>query len=98
MKAKQILLQIIFLHAVFFYATAQDSKVKFNLVERADGIPVKKITSITEDAQGYMWFAGEGEMGIYRYDGLRWTVFKHDHANPNSLSGNTGFSVCADKN
>ena len=41
-----------------------------------------RITSITQDRQGYMWFAGEG---LYRYDGYRFTTYRNEPLNPQSL-------------
>ena len=32
--------------------------LKFNLVKGSDGKPLGKITAITQDPHGYMWFLG----------------------------------------
>jgi signal transduction histidine kinase/ligand-binding sensor domain-containing protein len=74
--------------SVFFYSIhAQNTEIKFNLVEGDNGKPLGQINSITQDPNGYMWFSGQGKNCLYRYDGTRMIAFTHDSLNPNSLSG-----------
>ena len=82
---------------------AQENDLQFFLVEGPNGKPLGKIRNITQDPRGYMWFAGEdkgsessGVGCIYKFDGNRMTVFRHDSANPNSLGGVGVNSVFAD--
>ena len=82
---------------------AQENDLKFFLVEGPDGKPLGKIRNMTQDPRGYMWFAGEDKgseqsgLGcLYKFDGNRITVFRHDSANPNSLGGVGVNSVFAD--
>jgi two-component system sensor histidine kinase ChiS len=42
------------------------------------------ITSIAQDTQGFMWFGGAN--GLARYDGYNISIFRHDDADPNSIS------------
>jgi signal transduction histidine kinase/ligand-binding sensor domain-containing protein/DNA-binding response OmpR family regulator len=44
-----------------------------------------------------MWFAGESDKCIYRYDGTRLKVFRHDNLDSNSLGGVDVYQVYADK-
>jgi hypothetical protein len=46
---------------------------------------MEKITAMTQDPKGYMWFADEVARCLYRYDGFRTTSFRHDIKDPNSL-------------
>ncbi len=87
---------IIFLQFFLQYCAAQNNEIKFNLVEGPNGKPLGKIKNMTQDPNGYIWLAGEGEKCIYRYDGNRIITFRHDDANPNSLGGTSINSVYAE--
>ncbi len=52
------------------------------------------VLDIEQDQQGFLWFAGSD--GLYRYDGYRTTVFRHNPNEPNTLSGNWVQDVLAD--
>ncbi|MGK2861496.1 MAG: ligand-binding sensor domain-containing protein, partial [Chitinophagaceae bacterium] len=96
MKGKTFLTALILLQLITFSGFAQNTELRFNLVEGIGGKPLGKITSITQDPHGYMWFSGQDEHCLYRYDGVRMITFRHDDANPNSLGGNFVNSVYAD--
>lgn len=66
---------------------AQTQNIKFNLVEGAGETSLGKINSITQDPNGYMWFADMTKSCITRFDGYRMVSFRHDPLNANSLSG-----------
>jgi len=87
---------VFFLQLIFLLGTAQNIELKFNLVEGPNGKPLGKINAITQDPHGYMWFAGQDEKCLYRYDGNRMISFRHDDANPNSLGGTNLETVYAD--
>ncbi|RZA09487.1 MAG: hypothetical protein EOO68_00700, partial [Moraxellaceae bacterium] len=42
------------------------------------------ISSITQDTQGFMWFGGAN--GLARFDGYDIIIFRHDDADPSSIS------------
>ena len=96
MKIKITIAVIILLQVILQPGVAQNNELKFNLIEGPNGKPLGKIRNIVQDIHGYMWFSGEDEKCIYRYDGARFTVFRHDDANPNSLGGTNINSVYAD--
>ncbi len=97
MRITTIIAEIIFLPAIFIhYAAAQKDELRFNLVTGPHGKPLGKIRNITQDPHGYMWFSGEDERCIYRYDGIRLSVFRHDDSDSNSLAGTVVNSVYAD--
>ncbi|KIC92676.1 ligand-binding sensor domain-containing protein, partial [Flavihumibacter solisilvae] len=50
-------------------------------------ISIGKITGITQDPQGYMWFTDQDKGCITRFDGYSMVSFKHDPSNSNSLGG-----------
>ena len=77
---------IIFFQLLANYCAAQNNNLKFNLVEGNNGKPLGKINAITQDPNGYMWFASQGQNCIYRYDGNQFITYKHEDGRPNSLS------------
>jgi len=68
---------------------AQKNSILFSKVEGLQGKPIGKITGICQDPNGIMWFCGQGQKCLYRYDGTNLTSIKEDDRNPNSL----GFSA-----
>lgn len=45
------------------------------------------MSDITMDTQGFMWFGGNS--GLARFDGYKIVIYRHDGANPRSLSSNS---------
>src|SRR6478672_6841432 len=97
MKSSHCLYLFLILSAISIAGYSQNDDLKFNLVTGPNGKPLGKINAITQYPHGYMWFAGNGENCIYRYDGIRMTSFRHDEANPNSLGIDNPETIYADK-
>ena len=76
---------------------AQNNEIKFNLVTGNNGEPLGQINSITQDANGFMWFSGTHKGCLYRYDGNRMVSLEHDSLNKNSLGGIRPETVFADR-
>ncbi|QDK81578.1 hypothetical protein EXU85_24390 [Spirosoma sp. KCTC 42546] len=53
-----------------------------------------RLTTIAQDQQGYIWLGG---MGLYRFDGHRFTAYLHDPTNSNSLAGDKAEVVYCDR-
>ena len=87
---------ILLFQVIFHPAFAQNNELKFNLVEGPNGKPFGHIRNITQDPQGYIWLSAQVGKCIYRFDGNRYLIFRHDEANPNSLGGISINSVSAD--
>jgi ligand-binding sensor domain-containing protein len=96
MKFKIIIYAIILLPTIFQKGLAQNNDLRFTSINGVNGKPIGKIRNITQDVHGYMWFSGESEKCVYRYDGARIIAFRHDNANPNSLGGVGINSIYAD--
>lgn len=62
-------------------------ELNFQEVKGLYGRSLGKIRNITQDPYGYMWFSGEEEKCIYRYDGRNVTVFRKDNFDPNTMGG-----------
>ncbi len=60
MKRKNTITVFLFFQLLFLISAAQNNELKFNLVEGPNGKPLGKITAITQDPHGYMWFSGAG--------------------------------------
>jgi diguanylate cyclase (GGDEF)-like protein len=67
----------------------QDLRFRHLTVE--EGLPHATVLMVLQDQQGFMWFATAD--GLARYDGYDFIVFRHDPADPNSLSNNNVFAL-----
>jgi ligand-binding sensor domain-containing protein/signal transduction histidine kinase len=83
---------------VFFFTTilvqVSAQKIIFNKVIPSDGNSFTFVNGITQDIDGFMWFATK--RGIYTYDGTHMTTYKKSSLNSNSLAGNLAESIFAD--
>ena len=78
---------------------AQDSQYQFNQVNPPDSIPPHKVTGITQDPQGYMWFVHQRSNNPcqIRYDSYKMWRYSYNPADSNSLGGRNLEVVYADK-
>ena len=73
---------------------AQVQEMKIYHLSREAGLSQSTVNCIIRDSTGYMWFGTND--GLNRYNGYEFTHFKHDPANPNSISLGRVFSVFLD--
>lgn len=59
--------------------------VELRRLTTEDGLPQGLVRDILQDRQGYLWFSTKD--GLARSDGYTMTVFRHDDADTNSISG-----------
>jgi len=78
------------------FPKAQESAIKFNLVEGIGEISLGKITGITQDAYGYMWFSDQDKACITRYDGYTMHSYRYDPSDPGGLGGSYPETIYAD--
>lgn len=71
--------------------------VYFKPVLLPEGASLRMINGMTQDQQGYMWFAAY-ETGLHRYDGYRVLVYQNDPNDHRSLASNDLEAVYADRN
>jgi len=71
------------------------AELKFKHLTVSDGLSQSTVLSILQDSQGFMWFGTED--GLNKYDGYKFTVYKHDQNNPNTLSNNYIWSIHEDE-
>ncbi|HEY3858990.1 MAG TPA: diguanylate cyclase, partial [Gammaproteobacteria bacterium] len=68
-------------------STPPGSSLRFRHIRIEDGLAQSSVQAIVQDAQGYLWFGTQD--GLQRYDGYEFLTFRHDPADPTSLSDNT---------
>ena len=76
-------LSVLILVGLLFNGYAFSQDVKFTPVEPPKQTAWLGVTGITQDQQGYMWFATFN--GLYKYDGHNYTIYNHESSNRNSL-------------
>lgn len=71
------------------FVFAQTSTYKFERLSIKDGLSHSNVYTIIQDQAGYMWFGTQD--GLNKYDGYKFTIYRHEPSNPNSLTtGNFG--------
>jgi diguanylate cyclase (GGDEF)-like protein len=68
-----------------------NSSIQFERLTIDEGLSNNTVLAALQDSEGFMWF-GTAD-GLNRYDGRKITVFRHDDANPTSISGNSIYSM-----
>jgi signal transduction histidine kinase/ligand-binding sensor domain-containing protein len=69
--------------------------LRFRRLSTEDGLSQTHIVEISQDDQGFMWFASM--YGLNRYDGYKFKVFMNDPGKPNSLSGVHNYALFKDR-
>ncbi|PCK03381.1 MAG: hypothetical protein COA42_21200 [Alteromonadaceae bacterium] len=67
-------------------AGGEPSRLRFSTLDLQEFDVISFQTTALEDAQGFMWFGGNGGLG--RYDGYELKLFKNQPRDVNSLEGN----------
>ena len=60
--------------------------VRFGRLSVEQGLSHSTVTSILQDRYGFMWFGTQD--GLNKYDGNRFTVYRHDPENPHTIGDN----------
>ncbi len=74
---------------------AQNQPVKFERISLEQGLSQSSVQCILQDRKGFMWFGTED--GLNKYDGYRFTVYKNNPNDPNSLSNDAVNSIYEDQ-
>lgn len=69
--------------------------VKFTHINTGEGLSQSTVTCIIKDRYGFMWFGTED--GLNKYDGYRFTIYRKNLSDKNSLAGNTISALYEDK-
>lgn len=70
--------------------------IKFEHISIEDGLSQTVIECMLQDSAGFLWFGTQD--GLNRYDGRKFTVYRNDPENQNSLCYNHLRCICEDKN
>ncbi|WP_374951951.1 two-component regulator propeller domain-containing protein [Mucilaginibacter sp.] len=74
----------------------QNQSLKFEHLGKKEGLSQINVGSIIQDSRGFIWVATRD--GLNRYDGYNFTYYKHDAADPTSLSSSMIADIAEDKN
>ena len=75
-------------------ATAAPEPPAFQSIGVADGLPSSNLTSLALDREGYLWIGTRD--GLARFDGVGYTVYRHEPGRPGTLPGNFVQTVFVD--
>jgi signal transduction histidine kinase/ligand-binding sensor domain-containing protein len=79
-------LLLVLLQSLCFFGFAQQQNLHFDNITTNEGLSQSNVTCIQQDDRGFMWFGTRD--GLNKYDGYRFTVYKHEAHTKNSISNN----------
>jgi len=85
---------LFFLQAFSVLSFSQTGNLKFCHLSTSDGLSQNSVFSILKDYRGFMWFATDE--GLNKYDGYKFTVYKHDPGHKQSISSNAVSDIMED--
>src|SRR5688572_13836928 len=88
-------LLLLLLQVMAVLAFSQNNAPKFKRLSTDEGLSQGHVNAIYKDQKGFMWFATDE--GLNKYDGYRFTAYKHDPQNTASISNNYVFDMLEDK-
>jgi signal transduction histidine kinase/CheY-like chemotaxis protein/ligand-binding sensor domain-containing protein len=90
---KYLILTTFFLIAV--NAFSQNQSLKFEHIGTAEGLSQLNVNCIKQDRDGFIWVGTRD--GLNKYDGYKFTIYRNDPKNNNSLSANYVQDIAEDK-
>lgn len=84
--ANPFLLIFVLLLQLLFPATAEEASPKFRQLTIEDGLSQSAIYALTQDSQGFVWIGTKD--GLNKYDGYRFTIYKHNPFDSTTISNN----------
>ncbi len=79
---------VLFNLTLIVYGFSQNKLPDFVPLYGSPSITIGKISGITQDGYGYMWFADQGRRSLLRYDGYNWKEYKHNPLDSNTIGTN----------
>jgi ligand-binding sensor domain-containing protein len=77
-----------------FILLGQKVNIRFDHLGMDQGLSLSLVRCIHQDSQGFMWFGTQD--GLNKYDGYKFTTYRHDPEDITSLSDNSIYSICED--
>jgi len=92
---RKLNLLIVFMVLLVYCNFAQQVDLHFERISIENGLSQSSVNGFVQDSLGFVWI-GTWD-GLNKYDGYKFTVFKPDNRNPNSISGSQIFDLKLDK-
>jgi ligand-binding sensor domain-containing protein/signal transduction histidine kinase len=83
-----------FLQLLWQVSFSQQKSIKFDHLDINSGLSQNNIICILQDSRGFMWFGTRD--GLNKYDGYRFTIYKNDINDTESISNNFITSIVED--
>jgi ligand-binding sensor domain-containing protein len=80
-----------FLLCCVHFLFGQNEDFRFSSLGIKEGLSQSTVFSIFQDRKGFLWISTAD--GLNQFDGYKFTVYKNNHLDPNSLSDNWVFDV-----
>lgn len=93
MKSARYLL-LTWLLLFFIKAFTQTQRIKFEHLDIDKGLSNGNVLCVLKDSKGFMWFGTKD--GLNKYDGYRFTVYRNEYGNSNSIPDNYVNAVIED--
>lgn len=94
--ASSLIIMLALLLAMCFMASGQAGPLHFRHLTIDQGLSINNVNATFQDSRGFIWICTED--GLNRYDGYNFRVYKHDPANPSSISSSHVRSITEDSN
>lgn len=83
---KRLIALTAFSFVFFIAAFCQSDHIKFDHFQTFEGLSQSNVLTILQDSRGFMWFGTRD--GLNRYDGYKFTVYRNNPKEKNSISNN----------
>jgi signal transduction histidine kinase/ligand-binding sensor domain-containing protein/DNA-binding response OmpR family regulator len=80
------------LHSGLSYSQPRD--LNFKQLSTNEGLSQSHVSAIIKDSRGFMWFGTED--GLNKYDGYKFTHYKHDQSNKSTIIDNYVLAITED--
>jgi signal transduction histidine kinase/CheY-like chemotaxis protein/streptogramin lyase len=81
---KQIHIRDLWVALLLILPSFAHADARFRNLNKDYGLATGTVSSFVQDKQGYIWLASSN--GLERYDGYKFTIFKHKPSDPNSIA------------
>ncbi|MEP6725707.1 MAG: two-component regulator propeller domain-containing protein [Bacteroidota bacterium] len=95
MNYQKIILLSIYVSMLTLCLPAQKKEINFTTLTTEDGLSSNSINAILKDKYGMIWFGTED--GLNRFDGTRFTIYRHRPDDSSSIKANEILSLHEDK-
>jgi len=96
MKIVRYIYLALFILFQILRSEAQTHDLKFRLIPGLNGVSLGKITGMTRDKHGVMWFTDQTNRCVTRFDGNTMTRYQYDPKNLNTSGGKYPECILAD--